>query len=34
MNGNDPPAVGVPLRTPAEDRVRPAGKAPEVTVNV
>ncbi len=26
-----PPAVGVPLSTPAGDRVRPAGSAPAVT---
>jgi hypothetical protein len=27
-----PPAVGVPERTPVEDRVSPAGSEPEVTV--
>ena len=29
-----PPAVGVPLSTPPEERVSPAGSAPAVTVKV
>jgi hypothetical protein len=29
----DPAAVGVPLKTPPEDRVRPGGTEPALTVN-
>ena len=31
--GNEPVCVGVPLNTPAEDRVNPVGSAPEFNVN-
>ena len=30
----EPPAVGVPLSTPSDDNVRPAGSEPLVVVNV
>ena len=31
---NEPEAVGVPEIVPAEDRVRPAGKAPELMLQL
>ena len=31
---NEPEAVGVPDIVPAEDRVRPAGKAPELMLQL
>ena len=31
---NEPEAVGVPEIVPAEDRTRPAGKAPELTLQL
>lgn len=31
---NEPPAVGVPLRTPADDSVTPAGSEPATTAKV
>lgn len=34
VTGLTPTAVGVPLITPVDDRVRPVGRVPEVTLNV
>jgi hypothetical protein len=34
VNVNEPPAVGVPEIVPAVDRVKPAGKAPELMVQL